>query len=263
MGNKREPSVDGGVYIPTQVLLNSDINLKAKVTWGLVFAVAGEDGTAMVTNEWLAERLNVNPRTVQNYLNDLQDAGLLEKEIQREGALSVDEIRVLIPYQGGEDTFRGRVRARSLKHNYATAAQCGTENYDKESSKSVSNNAEIKEIFEFWRTERQEALDLEKTSVQLTEGRKQAIQDRLKEGYSPDDIKQAILGCLGNEWNRDRGFVDISLICRNSEKLEQYMRWFENEDSGDRKQDPSEKEMVGSEDVLADISDEIDRRRGS
>lgn len=67
------------------------------------------------------------------------------------------------------------------------------------------------------------------SSTKLTKGRKSKIEARLKEGYSIDDIKQAIDGCANSGHHmgqNDTGTVydDLTLICRNGEKVE----WFKN-----------------------------------
>ena len=61
----------------------------------------------------------------------------------------------------------------------------------------------------------------------LSPKRRKAIEGRLAEGYSEEDMRAAILGCYSDPWYRgqnDRGQVydDIELICRSAEKLERF-----------------------------------------
>ena len=62
----------------------------------------------------------------------------------------------------------------------------------------------------------------------LTPKRKKAITARLKEGYTEEQIKQAIDGCRNDPFSmgandRQKAFNDIELICRTGEKLESFI----------------------------------------
>lgn len=78
----------------------------------------------------------------------------------------------------------------------------------------------IQEVFEYWKTVMQK-----NSNTLLTPKRKRLIRDRLKEGYTLDDIKRAIDGCSQDAFSmgandRCKPFNDIELICRSGEKLE-------------------------------------------
>ena len=82
----------------------------------------------------------------------------------------------------------------------------------------------VQPIFDYW------VLTMGKKAgqVKLTPKRKKSIQGRLKEGYTPDQIKTAILNCRQDPWSmgandRQTAFNDIELICRNGEKLESFI----------------------------------------
>lgn len=78
----------------------------------------------------------------------------------------------------------------------------------------------VQEAFEYWRK-----VMGKNTNTLLTPKRRRLIRDRLKEGYTLDDIKRAIDGCSQDAFNmgandRSKPFNDIELICRSGEKLE-------------------------------------------
>lgn len=80
----------------------------------------------------------------------------------------------------------------------------------------------IYEVYEHW------LAVMEKPRAFLTEARKTKILARLKEGYSVQDLKDAIDGCKSSEWHmgeNDRGTVynDLELIVRNGAKVEAFM----------------------------------------
>jgi uncharacterized protein YdaU (DUF1376 family) len=89
------------------------------------------------------------------------------------------------------------------------------------SLKDMSTNADLCEVFDFW------ILTMDKSKCGLSPKRKKAITARLKDGYSVDDIKQAIIGCsliphnMGQN-DRNTAYNDIELICRSPENLERF-----------------------------------------
>lgn len=101
--------------------------------------------------------------------------------------------------------------------------------------------SEANQIFTYW----QEVM--KKTSMaKLTERRRKSIQARLREGYSVDQIKQAINGCAQSPYHmgqNDSGTVydDLTLICRSGDKLEQFANNIGKGSSIDRKEQPGKR----------------------
>ena len=82
-------------------------------------------------------------------------------------------------------------------------------------------------VFDFW------CMTMNKNgATKFTQERKCKIQTRLKEGYSVQDIKQAIINCslsafhMGQNDNRTV-HNDLTLICRTGSKLESFMNTVE------------------------------------
>lgn len=85
--------------------------------------------------------------------------------------------------------------------------------------------SQITEIFEFWRTAAGHP------AARLLPVRSRAIAARLREGYSVEFIKSAIRGCLASPFHRGQNetgtvYDDLTLICRNGAKLEQFANYF-------------------------------------
>ena len=64
--------------------------------------------------------------------------------------------------------------------------------------------------------------------AKLTAGRRRALQARLAEGYTEEQIRRAIAACSASEWHQGknksaRAYNDIVLICRSGEKLESFI----------------------------------------
>jgi hypothetical protein len=81
----------------------------------------------------------------------------------------------------------------------------------------------VTEVFTYWQSV------MEKKGARLTPERERAVCARLKQDYTVDEIKQAVDGCraspfhMGENDARKR-YDDLTLICRNGAKLEDFMR---------------------------------------
>lgn len=93
----------------------------------------------------------------------------------------------------------------------------------KQSQPKLNNTSEINEIFGYWK----ETLDHPRAKIDKT--RKSKVRCRLKDGYSVDDIKLAIDGCLASPYHQGqnkRGMIydDLELICRDSKHIDQFIK---------------------------------------
>jgi uncharacterized phage protein (TIGR02220 family) len=91
----------------------------------------------------------------------------------------------------------------------------------------------LDEIFEHWRA----AFGMN-GRARFTDGRKRAVRARLNEGYSVDDLKAAIDGCARSKFHRQNGHIDLTLICRNGEKVERFRDMPPPEAQGARSRGP-------------------------
>jgi hypothetical protein len=69
---------------------------------------------------------------------------------------------------------------------------------------------------------------MDHATAKLTPGRRKCIDARLRDGYTPDQLKQAVDGCKSSAYHQggnDRQAVydDLTLICRSGEKVEQFL----------------------------------------
>ena len=89
------------------------------------------------------------------------------------------------------------------------------------SVRDTSKNT-IRELFDFWKSTMKK-----NGSTLLTPKRERNIADRLKQGYTVDQIKNAIQGNSispfhNGQNDRKEVFNDIELICRSGEKIEKF-----------------------------------------
>lgn len=76
----------------------------------------------------------------------------------------------------------------------------------------------INTVFNFWKE------TFRKTDRTVLKGvRETKIKARLNEGYSVDEIKQAIKNISCSQYHIDAGHIDIELICRDQAHLDKYI----------------------------------------
>ena len=83
----------------------------------------------------------------------------------------------------------------------------------------------IAEVFEFWKSVMSKS-----ETVKITKGRSDKISERIKDGYSVDDMKKAIEGCAKSPYHMGKNdqktvYDDLTLILRNAEKVDQFMSY--------------------------------------
>lgn len=80
----------------------------------------------------------------------------------------------------------------------------------------LTNNIDI--VFDFWKK------TFDKSDRTLLKGKRESvIRARLRDGYSVDEIKQAIVNLSNSQYHIENGHVDIELICRNQVNLDKYI----------------------------------------
>lgn len=93
------------------------------------------------------------------------------------------------------------------------------------------NLEEAQKLFEFWQT------TLSHETARFTAERRKKVLGRLAAGYTPDDIRKAILGCKASphhQGENERGvkYDDLELVCRSDTKLEQFMSYAHTNGNG-------------------------------
>lgn len=142
---------------------------------------------------------------------------------------------------------------RSPRYGRDTVHDVDTNHNIEPSIKSNINTCEVVEIFDYWK------LKSNHPNSKLDQKRKSAIERALK-NYSLEEIKNAIDGCLSSEYNRQNGFDDIELICRNSSKTDRYIKIYKNPQLGKDNKKGKQRSNFGQ--FMADsVSDTQDRSK--
>jgi len=161
-------------------------------------------------HEAIAERCEVDRRTVIRHVKKLEEAGLLE-----------------ISSRYGEDGRRTSNRYRLPVTGCHPPRDIGVTTpvtpvsqeppiHPPIEKEGPDYRADVSSVFAHW----QQVLGREKS--RLTKGRRDKIQARLKAGATVDQMKRAIDGCAGSEFHRAGGHTDLTLILRSEEKMEAF-----------------------------------------
>jgi uncharacterized protein YdaU (DUF1376 family) len=99
-----------------------------------------------------------------------------------------------------------------------------TTNQDKSTLSAKPDLAPEFLIFDYWVS----VMGMKPAATKFTDKRKRCVKARLRDGYTPDQIREAIDHCRGDPWSmgdndRNRPFNDLELICRSGEKLESFL----------------------------------------
>ena len=100
----------------------------------------------------------------------------------------------------------------------------------------ASEGQEVAAVFTYWRERREEVLGVGDGPVaRMTDKRAGKIRARLKEGYTVEQLKQAVDGLLGSAWHVQRGFTDLELACRDEAHVNQCRTWAKGDGDAERR----------------------------
>ena len=103
-----------------------------------------------------------------------------------------------------------------------TAARQQRDKNNNNRTKEEEYRGEVAEVFGHWVDKRKEVLQNTRRPT-LTAKRRKKIVARLREGWTVDELKRAIDGCLASEFHVEGGWTDLELILRNDGKVEQFI----------------------------------------
>lgn len=91
------------------------------------------------------------------------------------------------------------------------------------SQKNLNYSKKIKEVFQYWKQ------SLNHPKARIDDKRKRFIKNRLQDGYSVDDLKTAVDGCLASPYHQGENqnsavYDSIELICRDADHVDRFIK---------------------------------------
>lgn len=206
------------VHVISWVLKHSEAKGSDRLVLIALADKASDDGThAYPSVDTLARESRCSRRTVQSSLRKLEADGRLVCE----GLGPRGQNRYVVIMGGAQDshpiTDHDAGGAEVAPGGRRSRPKGGAEVAPEPSIEPSIEPSDLSSIFDHWRRA------MAKPGAKFTAGRKRAIRARLREGYTAADLKRAIDGCAASGFHRDGGHDDLTLICRNGEKVERFL----------------------------------------
>ena len=206
--------------------------------------MAADGGNCFPSVERIATESGLGRRTVLRCLSWAEENGWLVRESAGVGGQGWRRYRYLPAIPADVVPRRHRVKAKGgaletprPDEGGATGAEGGATQYRKvvpprhpsSSKKSSEENTPLDResiaVFEYWRDAREQVLGRNGSGVRMkpTEKRISKVRARLREGYSVEQLKSAVDGCLSRPFNVENGHLGLELICRDQDHVERYL----------------------------------------
>lgn len=82
--------------IPATVLYNKELKANEKLLYAIITSLACKEGYCFASNKYLAEKLDVNPKTVSSWISDLRDKNFIIVELIRNGNNQIIQRKIYI-----------------------------------------------------------------------------------------------------------------------------------------------------------------------
>ncbi len=118
--------------IPATVLYNKELKANEKLLYAIITSLACKEGYCFASNKYLAEKLNVNPKTVSSWISDLRDKDFIIVELIRNGNNQIIQRKIYIkdsPYP--------------LNNGYQYQSKNGQAIHQKVEDNNIKNNNKI------------------------------------------------------------------------------------------------------------------------
>ena len=207
-----EPPLQVLPQLAARIGLNEAIVLQQLHYWTQVM---GSEWIFNTIDAWQEQFPFWSTATVKRTLKSLREQGLIEVEQRGRGSDRTNSYRVLLDaIPSDQSDPMGVSSCADDRINLIPSLT-----YTESTTETTSRQGEVEEIFSDW-VDR-----FDKRRAKLTPERRKVIQARLAEGYTKEEIKQAILGCSRSPFHRGENpngnrYEDLTLICQSGSKLE-------------------------------------------
>ena len=115
--------------IPATVLYNKELKANEKMLYAIITSLTCREGYCFASNKYLAEKLDVNPKTISSWISDLRDKGFIKLELIRNENKQIIQRKIYIndvPYP--------------LNNRYQYQSKNGQAIYQKVEDNNIRNN---------------------------------------------------------------------------------------------------------------------------
>ena len=83
MEEKQRNKVGYYSIIPSKILYNKELKANEKLLYAIITSLANKEGYCFASNKYLAEKLDVNPKTISSWISDLKNRKFIIVELIR------------------------------------------------------------------------------------------------------------------------------------------------------------------------------------
>lgn len=211
----------------------SKLSLQAEAWFWRVLATVDDFGNAHADPDLCRAatvgRRKIPAKQISEWLRQMKDVGLIEfYTVKGEPFLHV------VGFEASQPANRNGKRIRRFPTpdesggirvipDLPESPENDTENENGSNNGNGSLVAKTRRVFEFWQGE------MDHQKARLDDKRQKAITQRLKDGYTVEDLTAAIRGCKLTPFNmgqndRQEVYDGIDLICRDADHVDRFMR---------------------------------------
>lgn len=194
-----------GIWIPKEIWLDSSLSANEKVLYAEIDSFTSNDMACYISNEYIANLLGISETNASKTLNSIIKKGYV----------------VVEKFDGRKRYIRAKQKENDDKADLSKSTRQGCqERQDNNTStkdREKENILKESEIVDFWNENTKDYPKVAKVSTRV----KRAIHARIKEGYTVEQIKQAILlmNSLGDFYkgkNENHWKADFLWIMQNT-----------------------------------------------
>lgn len=129
---EKEDNVGYYSIIPATVLYNKELKANEKLLYAIITSLACKEGYCFATNKYLAEKLDVNPKTISSWISDLSKRNFIIVEVIRNENKQIIQRKIYIndaPYplnngfmyqQKNGQAIHQKMKDNNIKNNNIT-----------------------------------------------------------------------------------------------------------------------------------------------
>lgn len=215
-------------------------------------AMMSAAGEAWPGLEWLAGKLGVTDRTVRRWCAELRQLGVLRVQARFRDDGSQTTNRYLVgwsPATAPPDTSVRPPRTPVSAHEIDKGEIENPPTPRERGAVSAERQQQVDRVVMTW----QQALH---PKAKPTRDRTRRVLARLRDGYTADELVEAILGCAGSQFHRDGHHTDLALICRDAPHVDRFRALYADQrrqGAGARGSSPAGPRLTQDQEALRDL----------